>query len=247
MTVTTRQRFTYREIPRAAILEAPYNPRTMSAYAKGKLRKSLAADGLVETLVWNARTGHLVGGHQRLQLLDDLHAGADYLLGVAAVDLSEADERTQNVFLNNVYAQGSYVEEKFVEVVQGGASLDAMGFTVPDLEAEFGLVPALDPSFAAMREAQAPLVDAIKAVEAHRNFREMDAAIAQQNEDVGYGDSDYTLAIVFATPADRDAFCAHYSVPADRLMLADDLITRLEPPYRWRVETTPDANADAAV
>ena len=60
MSVTTHQKFTYREIPREDILNAPYNPRTLSDYARKKLRKRLETDGLVETLVWNARTGHLV-------------------------------------------------------------------------------------------------------------------------------------------------------------------------------------------
>ena len=245
MSVTTHQKFTYREIPREDILNAPYNPRTLSDYARKKLRKRLETDGLVETLVWNARTGHLVSGHKRLELLDDIEGGRAYLVGVAVVDLSPEDERAQNVFFNNIYAQGTYDEQGFVALVQAGTPLDAMGFTIADLEQEFGVVPALDPTFATARETQAPLVDAIRAVEKSRTLRKVDERVAAQNAAVGHTDSDYSIAIVFRSPAERDLFAQAMGVDDRFVYTADQLAPILQPRYQWRPET-PDAPHDRA-
>jgi hypothetical protein len=248
MSVTAHQKFTYREIARAAITNAPYNPRKISDYARRKLRKQLLSGGLVETLVWNERTGHLVSGHQRLNLLDDLERGEDYTVGVAVVDLDDATERTQNVFFNNIYAQGTYDEERFVAVVQEGATLEGMGFTVADLEQEFGLVPALDPSFASMREAQTPVIDAIREVERSRTFRAVDETVKATNTEVdGYTDSDYTLAIVFTSADDRDAFAVHYGVDEKYLWTADQLLAVLDEQYQWRENDGADQGADVRV
>ena len=46
---------------------AKYNPRKISDEALGRLTKSLAELGNLQPITWNARTGNLVGGHQRLK------------------------------------------------------------------------------------------------------------------------------------------------------------------------------------
>ncbi len=54
---------------------APYNPRVDLKPGDpeyDKLRRSLQEYGCVEPLVLNERTGNLVGGHQRLNVLKDL-------------------------------------------------------------------------------------------------------------------------------------------------------------------------------
>ena len=51
---------------------APYNPRSISPDALDGLRHSVERFGLVEPIVWNRRTGHVVGGHQRLKVLQRL-------------------------------------------------------------------------------------------------------------------------------------------------------------------------------
>ena len=43
---------------------APYNPRTITADALDGLRHSVERFGLVEPVIWNRQTGHVVGGHQ---------------------------------------------------------------------------------------------------------------------------------------------------------------------------------------
>jgi ParB-like chromosome segregation protein Spo0J len=63
---------TIRSISISRINPAPYNPRLDlqpgdSEYEK--IRRSLDTFGCVEPLVWNERTGHLVGSHQRFKVL----------------------------------------------------------------------------------------------------------------------------------------------------------------------------------
>lgn len=106
-----------RALPLARITPAPYNPRrdlppTADEYQK--LRASLVAFGLVEPLVWNETTGHLVGGHLRLRILREL---GHTEVPVAVVRLSLAREMALNVVLNNRDAQGCFDPERLVAVL----------------------------------------------------------------------------------------------------------------------------------
>ena len=59
-------------IPVAKIKTAKYNPRKDLQPGDPeyeKLKASLQEFGVVDPLVWNKRTGNLVGGHQRLKVL----------------------------------------------------------------------------------------------------------------------------------------------------------------------------------
>ena len=105
------QKFVAQRISRAQIKNAPYNPRQIDDHARKKLAENIKKKGLLDTLVWNKRTGNLVSGHQRLSILDMRAAEKgleNYLLDVAVIDMSEKDEKEQNVFFNNPSAQGTY-------------------------------------------------------------------------------------------------------------------------------------------
>src|SRR5919199_1967590 len=97
-----------RVLPLRDLVPAPYNPRkvlqpTDPAYRK--LRASLREFGLVEPLVWNERTGHVVGGHARLAILK---ATGVTEVPVSVVNLDDAREKALNVVLNNQEAQSRY-------------------------------------------------------------------------------------------------------------------------------------------
>ena len=64
-----------------------------------KLRRSMEEFGYVEPIIWNERTGNVVGGHQRLKVL--LEQGAEEIEAVV-VDLDEKEEKILNVLLNKV-------------------------------------------------------------------------------------------------------------------------------------------------
>jgi len=91
-----------RELKISEIQPAAYNPRKdlqPGDAAYEKLRKGIDRFDLVEPLVWNQRTGNLVGGHQRLKILK---ARGDAVVQAVIVDLGDAEEKALNLALNKV-------------------------------------------------------------------------------------------------------------------------------------------------
>lgn len=115
------ERFSMRVLPRSAIKGAPYNPRVISNAARARLRRGIEENGLIQPVIWNETTGNLVGGHQRLAILDDLEGGADYQIQVAAIRVPLGREKRLNVLLNNDATMGSWDERKLLEIFSEAA------------------------------------------------------------------------------------------------------------------------------
>jgi hypothetical protein len=111
-----QENYEYRKILRSEIKNAPYNPRKIKKKNRENLASGLEEFGLLEPLVWNKRTGNLVGGHQRLKIIDDAAENNDFELGVSVVDLDERDEAKANILLNNPAAQGAFDFPKLREM-----------------------------------------------------------------------------------------------------------------------------------
>lgn len=82
--------------------KAEYNPRidiTEMPDEYQLLKGSLEEFECVVPLVWNERTGRLVGGHQRLTVLA---AAGETEVDVSVVDLDEEQEKQLNIALNKV-------------------------------------------------------------------------------------------------------------------------------------------------
>jgi len=56
----------------------------------------------VEPIVWNKRTGNIVGGHQRLKVLLDMGMRE---VDCVVVDLDEAKEKALNLALNKIQGE----------------------------------------------------------------------------------------------------------------------------------------------
>ena len=96
---------------------APYNPRVElnpGDPAWDKLKRSLDQFELVQPIVWNQRTQHVVSGHQRLKVLQ---ARGLQSVDCVVVDLSLEDEKALNVTLNNAEVASDWDPAKLVEVV----------------------------------------------------------------------------------------------------------------------------------
>lgn len=135
------QKFVPGRISRKQIKNAPYNPRQIDDHARKKLKENITKKGLLEALVWNKRTGNLVSGHQRLSILD-MRASekgmSTYLLDVNIIDLSEKDEKEQNVFFNNPSAQGTYEVDSLGKMLaEDGIDYRKAGFDDMDLQLLF--------------------------------------------------------------------------------------------------------------
>lgn len=136
------QKFTTRTVHRSQLKGAPYNPRYLTAKAKVKLRETLERVGLVQPIVWNERTGNIVGGHQRLAQIDALEGKSDYSLTVAVLDVDEKREKELNVLLNNTEVTGEWDLEKLKAMLDGELELINTGFDNGDFMKMFGEAPS---------------------------------------------------------------------------------------------------------
>lgn len=104
-----------RRIPLSHLKPAPYNPRVELQPGDPvfeRLRHSIETFGVVEPIVWNKRSGHVVGGHQRLAVLRQLgHTHAD----VVVVSLSPQREKALNLALNRIV--GAWDEPKLAALL----------------------------------------------------------------------------------------------------------------------------------
>jgi DNA modification methylase len=101
-------------VPVGKLKPAAYNPRKISAAAKVGLKNAIDRFGVVQPIVWNKRTGNIVGGHQRFEVLKDMGAAE---VDVVTVDLNEADERALNLSLNNAAIQGEWDDGKLEDML----------------------------------------------------------------------------------------------------------------------------------
>lgn len=116
--ISPLQKFETREIHRRQIKSVNYSPRTLTPEQREKLLASLKEFGLVNSLVWNPRTGNLIGGNQRLEIIDSLSGtGDDYSLTVDVVDLDEDREKALSIILNARAAQGDFDETLLAALV----------------------------------------------------------------------------------------------------------------------------------
>ena len=97
------------------LVPADYNPR--KALKPGdaeyeKLKRSLEQFGYVEPIIWNATTGHVVGGHQRLTVLRDLGVTE---VDCVVVEMDREKEKALNIALNKI--SGEWDKEKLALLI----------------------------------------------------------------------------------------------------------------------------------
>ena len=128
---------------------APYNPRlALQPGDAGYERPARSIDDfeLVQPPVWNERTGHIVGGHQRVEVLR--HRGVTEV-DCVVVDLPLEREQALNVALNNARVGGDWDPGKLVDLLdelQGLPEFDVTltGFDEQQLR-DLVLLPAESP------------------------------------------------------------------------------------------------------
>lgn len=93
----------------ADLVPAAYNPREIGDDALAGLDASIARFGLVQDIVWNERSGTVVGGHQRLKVLQ---ARGVTEVDVKVVALDETDEVALNIALNSQAITGEFTQDE---------------------------------------------------------------------------------------------------------------------------------------
>lgn len=142
--LTKYQRFETVRVWRHELRPHPKNPRTIGKKQEQRLRGKVKDVGLVQPLIWNRRTGHLVGGHQRMEVLDRLEKynaltrENDYQLDVSACELSDSQELEMLVFLNNPSAGGMFDLDLLADLnLSAGIDFAGMGFDQIDVDLMF--------------------------------------------------------------------------------------------------------------
>lgn len=109
------------------------NPREISEENLDRLKAGIEHFGLVQPIVVNRKTGRIVGGHQRLKVLE---AAGETHTYVIEVELDEPEEIALNVALNNPALTGSWDQAKLARILtdlEDGGTIERSGFAARDL------------------------------------------------------------------------------------------------------------------
>lgn len=151
-----RSKIDLQQIAVSKINPAPYNPRKdlkPGDREYEKLKRSIEAYGCVEPLVWNQRTGNLVGGHQRFKVI--MTEQSPKTLSVSVVDLDEGDEKALNVALNKI--SGEWDTVKLGELLQDVVDLEGFDPTLTGFDEDEmnNAIAAMEADLDAMKAAEA--------------------------------------------------------------------------------------------
>ncbi|WP_311080943.1 ParB N-terminal domain-containing protein [Paenibacillus polymyxa] len=126
-----------RVLPIEQINAAAYNPRVDLQPGDPeyeKLKASIESFGYVEPIVWNERTGNMVGGHQRYKIMVNELGHTE--LTVSVVDLDDQQEKLLNLALNKI--SGNWDDAALYQLLDGleesGADLALSGFNMDELK-----------------------------------------------------------------------------------------------------------------
>jgi len=126
-------------IPIDKLKAATYNPRKdlkPGDIEYEKLKKSIETFGYVEPVLWNRRTGNIIGGHQRFKVLVEL---GQKEIDCVVVDMDLTDEKALNIALNKV--SGEWDKDKLMLLITDlqGSDFDVSltGFDSIELDALF--------------------------------------------------------------------------------------------------------------
>lgn len=144
MSVTKHQQFEMGRVWRHEITPHPRNPRKIAKSAQHRLKGKVDEVGMITPICVNRRTMLIVGGHQRLAVLDKLEKynaetkANDYQLDVSLCDLDDKQELEMLAFLNNPAAQGVFDLDVLAEMnLELGVDFNGMGFDQMDVDFMF--------------------------------------------------------------------------------------------------------------
>ena len=145
------------------LIPSDYNPRIMPENEATKLRNSLETFGLVDPIVINLKNNHIIGGHQRFEVLIDQHLEDNKIfdelnmirlgdIGWVFTDTdlkveSEDHEKALNLSLNKI--SGEWDSEKLFVILEelevNNFDIELTGFDGFDEEIEIkGLLDKME-------------------------------------------------------------------------------------------------------
>lgn len=122
-------------VPIAKLRDAVYNPRKdlkPGDVEYERLKKSLVEFDYVDPIVWNERSGNVVGGHQRLKIMREMGVTQ---IDVSVVDLDDTSEKALNLALNKTGGDWDLpkLKDLLEELDTGSFDIEMTGFGEDDL------------------------------------------------------------------------------------------------------------------
>jgi hypothetical protein len=237
--------FVIEKIERQRITGAPYNPRKITESARKKLKASLKKHGLVMPIVINKRTMNVVGGHQRLDIIDDLQKDKNYIMEYAVIDVDERQETEINVLLNNQSTMGEWDKEKLYDIKMMFEDIDFekdLGFEKIDLEIMYGELSAFEPPKDEIENddeeenseeyREKKILDDMRKndnwLEAKKKSREhMKEKGVMNNDSFGITDDDYSFTVVFSTTVEKRQFLDNLGIKNTEKYVKGSVINEL--------------------
>lgn len=187
------ERFTVETINRRELKKSEYNPRKISDENRERLREIIQRNGLVAPIVVNKRNMHIVSGHQRVGVMDEINNGKDYEMQVAFIDVDEKKEKEINVALNNENAMGYFDYEKLTEIFKmPDIDVKAAGFSVADVYKVLG--------------RPAELMNEDEIVELADKYRSQEDRKDKKKSTKKEDEYDFYCILLFESNAAREAF-----------------------------------------
>lgn len=134
------------------ILANPLNWRSHPALQQDAMLEVLDTVGLVQSVVVNKRTGHLVDGHLRVQLA---MRRDEQSLPVVYVDLSEDEEKLVLATMDPLASMASADKDKLSELL-GGLDVfdDKLSKMLESVKTQYGIGPSTQVNFTAKSSDQ---------------------------------------------------------------------------------------------
>lgn len=221
--ISKYQNFETMTVHRSQLKNAPYNPRIMDKGAMKRLKEGLRKHGLVQPIIWNKRTGNIVGGHQRVNQLDSLERSKNYDLTVAVIDVDEREEAEINIQLNNTSMQGEWDMDMLADLATDYQfSFEDMGFSETDIDIMFDG----DDRFT-------ELFDTEEAQTVKGHLKEIKEDREQMRERLkGENGINWYAVIVFGDEDEREDFFKRIHVPSYEQYVTVDQIERIAKGYQ---------------
>ncbi len=228
------------KIERSKLRPHPLNPRHITNDARNKLKKSIKTNGVVGGIVFNKKTGYIIGGHQRVSVLDEINKynendpETDYFLNVEVIELGEKEEKELMIMLNSQSAQGQFDDELMRQLLHDidyrNAGLDEFdlnyyGVPVPELEND-SIANEIENLYEPVAEQKA--FDAEVRKEAVKQAKEeiKDKAIEKAKDLTSY------VMLSFDNHQSKAAFCQRFEINEnDNIVKGEEFSEKIERVY----------------
>ena len=170
---------------------------------------------------------NIVSGHQRISILDSLERKKNYNLTVAMVDLSEKEEKEQNIFFNNTKVQGEFDTDILAEMLSD-IDFECAGLDINDvgvLGVEVDLLSIEEPS-----EADKEVMKLNK--EIYDSKREMRKAVMNHSQTKNEESVDTFVVLTFSNQSNKEVLLQRFGFrPQEKYIKGEvlsDMVERVD-------------------